>query len=171
MAVWNKIDNLSFINEHSIRFNDKIWYAEGMHFNIQCLSRLDQIGIGNRKVYHYVTNPNSAMRKGFKLENEKCALRSLDLQREILSSRSVRTNTLEYHYMMVNFQILYGIIGDDLTEQNENDLAECLKSIRKRKFIPLIVNLPVKTRVKWCLIGIFPSTMAQRQIRLMRKWK
>lgn len=171
MAVWNKIYNLSFINEHGIRFNDKIWYAEGMHFNIQCLSRLDKIGIGNRKVYHYVTNPNSAMRKGFKLENEKCALRSLDLQREILSSRSVRTNTLEYHYMMVNFQILYGIIGDDLTEQNENDLTECLKSIRKRKFIPLIVNLPVKTRVKWCLIGIFPRTMAQRQIRLMRKWK
>ena len=61
-------------------------YGEGMLFNITCLQEADSVVVGERRVYHQTENPNSAMRS-FKMENQYCGLRSLDVQRSIHNLR------------------------------------------------------------------------------------
>ena len=61
VAVWNKIYKRTLITD--LKFNNEIWFGEGMLFNMQCLQLVDKVAVGNKKVYHQVTNPNSAMRK------------------------------------------------------------------------------------------------------------
>ena len=165
MAVWNKIYNRKFLNKNNIRFDEKIWYAEGMHFNIQCLSNVKKVATGNKKVYHYISNPNSAMRKSFNIKNEKCALESLDLQRNILKNKGFKCDSIEYHYMMVEYMIYKGILANNLIEVNKKDMKNSIKEIRKRTFIPFKLDISFKEKILWICISLFPKYMARREIR------
>ena len=166
MAVWNKIYDRSFLKEHNIKFDESIWYAEGMHFNVQCLSSTDKVAVGNKKVYHYISNPNSAMRKGFKIKNEKCALKSLDLQREILKNKGIKKcYELEYHYMLVEYMIYSGIIANNLEKKYEIEMKNSIKEIRKRILIPLRVDLSFKEKITWLCIGMIPGYMAKKHLK------
>ena len=166
MAVWNRIYDREFLEDNNIKFEESIWYAEGMHFNIQCLTCADKVAVGNKKVYHYISNPNSAMRKGFKIKNEKCAIKSLDLQREILNNKGEKKcYELEFHYMMVNYMICKGIIANDLGNTYKKDMKDSIGAIHKRIMIPLHVNLGLKEKIMWICIGLFPKYMAKRYLR------
>lgn len=79
VAVWNKIYSMSFLRKNNILFDEKIWYGEGMLFNIDCLQFVDSIAIGEKSVYHQVSNPNSAMRK-FNVDSNLCGIRSLEIR-------------------------------------------------------------------------------------------
>ena len=58
VAVWNKIYSMPFLKKNNILFDEKIWYGEGMLFNIVCLQFVDskclssdkQSKFGNAKV-------------------------------------------------------------------------------------------------------------------------
>ena len=58
VAVWNKIYSMQFLKKNNIIFDEKIWYGEGMLFNIDCLQFVDSIAVGEKSVYHQVSNPN-----------------------------------------------------------------------------------------------------------------
>ena len=80
VAVWNKIYSMKFL-KNNILFDEKIWYGEGMLFNIDCLQFVDSIAVGEKSVYHQVSNPNSAMRK-FNVDSNLCGIRSLEIQKK-----------------------------------------------------------------------------------------
>lgn len=63
VAVWNKIYSMPFLKKNNILFDEKIWYGEGMLFNIDGLQSVASIAVGEKSVYHQISNPNSAMRK------------------------------------------------------------------------------------------------------------
>lgn len=62
VAVWNKIYSTAFLKDNSLQFDERIWFGEGMLFNIECLQFCDKVAIGEKSVYHQTINPNSAMR-------------------------------------------------------------------------------------------------------------
>lgn len=82
VAVWNKIYKMSFLRDNDILFDEKIWYGEGMLFNIDCLQFVDRVAVGEKCVYHQVSNPNSAMRK-FNVNSNLCGIKSLEIQKSI----------------------------------------------------------------------------------------
>lgn len=51
-----------------------------MLFNIDCLQFVDSIAVGEKSVYHQISNPNSAMRK-FNVDSNLCGIRSLEIQK------------------------------------------------------------------------------------------
>lgn len=165
MGAANKIYSRNLMEKNKIRFNETIWYAEGMHFNIQCLSSTNMVAVGNKKIYHYITNPNSATRKSFNIKNEKCALESLKLQRRILKSKGIKCFSLEYHYMLVEYMIYRGIIANDLMKTNKEDMKDSIREIRKRTFIPFKLNISLKEKILWICISLFPMYMSKREIR------
>lgn len=170
MAVWNKIYNLKFIKDNNIKFCENIWYAEGMHFNIQCLSKAKHITVGNKRVYHYISNPNSAMRKGFNLKNEINALKSLDQQREILNNCNIHNLlSLEYHYLSVNLLILNGLIENNMFNINDITCINCINNIRKRFFVPLKACIKLKDKLYLFLYCVFPLYMAKRFVKKNKK--
>lgn len=62
-AVWNKIYNRNLLEK--LKFNESIWYGEGMLFNLQALQLVDKVVVGNQPIYHQTFNINSAMRNLF----------------------------------------------------------------------------------------------------------
>lgn len=71
--MWNKIYDMQFLKRNKIKFDEKIWFGEGMLFNIDCLQFADNVAIGEKCVYHQISNPGSAMRN-FNLKSNYCGL-------------------------------------------------------------------------------------------------
>lgn len=161
VAVWNKIYRRSFFKKNHISFNKEIWYGEGMLFNIQCLQYTDKVVVGNRRVYHQVYNDNSAMRD-FKLDNNLCGLRSLDLQRECWKNE--HKNVLyawEFHKWCFNMSILKGIIGTYNIDKYKKEYQECKNNLRKGWYYPFRVNLTFMRKCFYLFSSMFPVCSAK----------
>ena len=156
MAVWNKIYRKSFLEKNKIQFSDEIWYAEGMLFNIRCLSLTDKVPITFTSTYHYVNNPKSAMRNSFSLNNELCALESLRIQRKIckgMGKKVIKYNY--YHQFLVLDKILNSLI---LKETCESKLVkDILKNIRRTWHYCVFLFIPIKQKIIWTLTCLFPK--------------
>lgn len=88
VAVWNKMYRRSVLEENYIKFNEKIWYGEGMLFNVEFLQHVNSVAVGESAVYHQTFNPDSAMRK-FNLKSNLCEIKSLELQKEAWIKRTL----------------------------------------------------------------------------------
>ena len=109
VAVWNKIYSMPFLKKNNILFDEKIWYGEGMLFNIDCLQFVDSIAVGEKSVYHQISNPNSAMRK-FNVDSNLCGIRSLEIQKaHWRKSNPAIVDAWNYHRRAFNLSIARGL--------------------------------------------------------------
>ena len=169
VAVWNKIYKTSFLKENNIRFDENIWYGEGMLFNIECLQYIDAIAVGEKCVYHQTQNPNSAMRK-FNLESNFCGIKSLDIQRKHWKKQNEKVrHAWEYHRRAFNWQIMSGLArsGQDIIYQEV--YTKCAKNLQRNLWKTLRVNISLKEKLLYICLAINPYLMAERAKRKARK--
>ena len=163
VAVWNKIYDADFIKQNNIRFNEEIWYGEGMLFNIQCLSITDKVVVCSKNVYHQVTNQNSAMRK-FSLESNHCGIKSMDLQFVYLNKKNKRLiNAWKYHRWCFNWSILSGLARTNTENEHIKEYNQCKKNLRRGGILPFIVKVNLKSKLRSLVLEISPSFMAKRE--------
>ncbi len=169
VAVWNKIYKKDFLDKNNIIFNDKIWFGEGMLFNITCLQYTDKVVVGNKKVYHQTFNINSAMRN-FNIENYFCGLESLKIQKELWKkeNKNIR-NAFEYHKRSFNISILKGIIRTNKQEELKSDYKKCIRNLKKNISIPLKANISLRTKIVNILISINPVFFIKMMVNLDKK--
>lgn len=166
VAVWNKLYRHQFLKDHNLKFNEQYWYGEGMLFNIECLQYTDHVALGKKKIYHQVSNPNSAMRK-FNLESNYCGIRSLEYQKKQWKKKNQRIeNAWTYHYRCFSRSILNGLIGSDIVEEHKDEYYKCIKNLRSDIMVPLRVNIPLKQKLYYIVAAVCPVMLAKRN-----KWK
>lgn len=162
VAVWNKIYKMDFLRKNNISFNNEIWYGEGMLFNIECLQFVDKVAIGEKCVYHQVSNPNSAMRN-FNLKSNLCGIKSLDIQKSLWkkSNESIE-NAWRYHKYNFNRSIIEGLVRSDGISDNKYIYKTCVQNLRKDIHIAFKVERTIKKKIYWICYYICPFLMAIR---------
>jgi len=166
VAVWNKLYRSQFLKDHKLMFNNEIWYGEGMLFNIECLQFADYVALGKRKVYHQVSNPNSAMRK-FNLESNYCGIRSLEYQKKQWKKCTQGIeDAWTYHHRCFSRSILNGLVESDLVKEYKDEYKKCIRNLRRNIMVPLKVNIPLKQKAYYIVAMFFPVLLAKRA-----KWK
>lgn len=168
VAVWNKIYRKTLLD--NLSFNNEIWFGEGMLFNMKCLKLVDKVAIGNKKVYHQVTNPNSAMRK-FNLYSNYCGIASIWLQRAILGSEMSpeMEKQWEYHLYRFNRTILDGLVRTNEVKKEKIIVKECIRNIRSNIFLALKYESRFLQKLVWIAYYICPITMSKIVARRHRK--
>ena len=162
VAVWNKMYKTSFLKENGIVFDESIWYGEGMLFNIDCLQYSKKVVIGEKNVYHQVSNPDSAMRK-FNLQSNYCGIKSLEIQKDHWRKKNRRIEKAwDYHRARFNWSIMNGLIESDMDNEYREVFNECIKNIRKKIFVFLKVDIPIKEKMRYLICAIAPSFMVNR---------
>lgn len=166
VAVWNKIYKMSFLKDNHIIFDDKIWYGEGMLFNIDCLQYTDRIAVGERCVYHQVSNPNSAMRK-FNVDSNLCGIRSLYIQKEHWKKSNARiVDAWNYHRRAFNLTIVRGLLKSDMEMDYKELYDSCIHNLKSQLWISIKVRIPVKEKLSYVAWALFPRPM---EIRCKKK--
>lgn len=161
VAVWNKIFKSSFLKNHSINFNEEIWYGEGMLFNIQCLQYTDKVIAGNKRVYHQFFNQNSAMRD-FNLKSNLCGLESLELQKKCWKNASKNVKRAwEFHKWCFNMSILKGIIKTNSKSKYHDEYNYSKKMLRKGWYMPLKAKVAPLRRCFYLFSAFFPELGAK----------
>ena len=114
VAVWNKMYRRSVLEENYIKFNERIWYGEGMLFNVEFLQHVNSVAVGESAVYHQTFNPDSAMRK-FNLKSNLCGIKSLELQKEAWIKKNIDIEKAwEYHRYCFNRSIIDGLVRSNM---------------------------------------------------------
>ena len=162
VAVWNKIYETALVKDNNIWFDEKLFYGEGMLFNIECLQTLDSVLICEKKVYHQIYNPNSAMRD-FSVSKNLCGVFSLNKQKRIWKTH---TKAMEYewlyHRYRFNQSIIDGLVKKGILSDYYNLYLRCVEDLRKHFLIPLFVEKSIKKKLFWIVYATFPEKMANR---------
>lgn len=160
VAVWNKIFDRTFIDKNRIRFNETIWYGEGMLFNIICLQEVKQVVLGEMGVYHQVSNPNSAMRK-FDLNNQYCGIRSLELQKQYWKKvNKAIINSWNLHRRDYNISIMLGLVKTDNECSNERIFENCALQLRNNLKYAMMADISIARKLMYILWAISPYMMS-----------
>lgn len=159
VAVWNKIYKKSLLE--NLSFSNEIWFGEGMLFNMQCLKDCGKVAIGSKKVYHQVSNPNSAMRK-FNLYSNYCGIASVWLQRAMLKKMSPEIEKQwEYHLYRFNRSILDGLVRTNRVKNEKLVVKECIRNIRSNIILALRQEPRAIQKIVWIAYCFFPITMSK----------
>lgn len=165
VAVWNKIYSKEFLHKNHLQFNPEFWFAEGMTFNIEAFQCAKTIIAGEACLYHQVYNSESAVRK-FNINSWYCGLRAMDFQRNIWKIQNIKlTNAWEYHKKEYNFGILKGIYQSQQENKYITEVKKCIKNLRAGIKYSLIVDIPIKAKIKSLIVAIFPKYMIKRAIK------
>lgn len=157
VAVWNKIYKKSFLEKTSMRFNTDLWYAEGMLFNILCLQQTDNVFLGNKPVYHVVSNPLSATRK-FNLDSHFCGLRSMELQRDSWKKRTQGIMIAwEFHYRRYAESIIRGLIKSNTVNEHKKIYKKCRKASKANLRIPIQADIHLNQKLDAICFAIGPE--------------
>lgn len=162
VAVWNKIYKMSFLKDNNILFDEKIWYGEGMLFNINCLQFTDRVAIGEKCVYHQVSNPNSAMRK-FNVDSNLCGIRSLEIQKEHWKKSNARiVDAWNYHRRAFNLTIVRGLLKSGMEMDYKELYDSCIRNLKNQLWISIKVRIPVREKLSYIAWALFPRIMSMR---------
>lgn len=168
VAVWNKIYDMQFLKRNKIKFDEKIWFGEGMLFNIDCLQFADNVAIGEKCVYHQISNPGSAMRN-FNLKSNYCGIDSLYIQRSHWKKSNKKIiNAWKFHRYAFNWTIMGGLSRSNQECKYIEEYKKCAKSLRKNIFQAMKVKIPIKSKLMYLCIAICPYLMAKREKRKVR---
>lgn len=69
--LWDKLYNRNIIDNHHLRFNEKIYYNEDRLFIFQYLSYCQSLAYTSSPYYHYIMRSNSAMNLAQNIYHEK----------------------------------------------------------------------------------------------------
>lgn len=170
VAVWNKLYKASILKKYKIQFNEKIWYGEGMLFNIEYLQYVDKVAIGDKCVYHQTFNQESAMRK-FNIESNYCGVQSLDLQRNLWKKKTDNIEKAwEYHKYCFNRSIIDGLVRSNMLKDYKKEYQRCIFNLRKEIRIPLNYENSMKKKIAWIGYFFFPYIMAKRRSYKYKKY-
>lgn len=169
VAVWNKMYRKELLEKYHILFDDKIWYGEGMLFNIECLQYTNEVVVGEKSVYHQTCNPDSAMRK-FSLKSNFCGIKSLEIQKKImLKSNDEIENAWRYHRYCFNKTIIDGLVRTKIVSSNRSVYDKCVSDLRKNILLPLKMEKSLKRKLLWCCYFVAPYLMAVRDSYKFKK--
>lgn len=162
VAVWNKIYKTSLLKQYKIIFDESIWYGEGMLFNIDCLQNVKNVAIGEKCVYHQVSNPDSAMRK-FNVESNICGIKSLEIQKQHWKIKSKKIESAwKYHRRAFNLSIASGIAKSNIEKNYPELYKECIENLRHSIWVSLKVDIPVKKKLIYIAWALNPMLMVRR---------
>lgn len=156
VAVWNKIYSREFLEKNQIRFNEEIWFGEGMLFNIECLNYTNEIAVCRKSLYNQTPNQESAMR-AFNLNSFLCGIKSMKLQKEIIKTFSDNVqNEWKLHLYGYNRSIIDGLVKTNTVESSKEVYKKYARSLRRDIFIPLKYERRFNAKIVWILYFISP---------------
>ena len=132
---------------------------------VTVLQLVDNVGIGDKRIYHQTNTPEKAIRK-FNLESNLCGLRLLEIQKLKWKKQSSEIE-LQWMYNKYKFHqsILNGIVRSEIRKQYPEVLMDCIRGVRTEIKIPMKCESNMVLKNNWSCYYLAPLVMAIRAAR------
>ncbi|MFA0332450.1 glycosyltransferase family 2 protein [Vibrio cyclitrophicus] len=174
VGCWNKMYKRGFLIDSNLKFSEKLFYGEGLTFIIEASQATNNIGVGNRKVYHYRTNNDNSATTKFDIEKVYNGEKALIGIRDNLQTDSRKVqNMFNYHLSLFRLGAIVNLIANNIEEDYQIDYKRWLDYIRNNALRFLSCNDLSLYRKVLILVGcVSPRLMAMLDIiRRRRKFK
>lgn len=104
-----------------------------MLFNIDCLQFVDSIAVGEKSVYHQISNPNSAI-----------------------------VDAWNYHRRAFNLLIVRGLLNSNMEKEYQDLYDSCIHNLKSQLWISLKVPISLREKLLYIAWAIIPGFMSRR---------
>jgi glycosyltransferase involved in cell wall biosynthesis len=161
VGCWNKMYKLDFLKKNNIKFQKELFFGEGLRFITDVSQRVNNICVGNRKVYYYRLN-NSSCTAVHDVRKAKASLNALNsIENNLLLKDKNVKKALLCHYWINNFLAIRFMKRNKLNYEQNVYRENCIKYIRKNIHHVLLSDTKIKIKVSSIIIIIFPNTFAK----------
>lgn len=112
MSLWNKIYNLDLIQEHGLRFDEKVSFGEDGLFNTDFFLLTHKICFSNYAGYHYSRRKRDSLSTKFYEDFLQIKLRALNRRCELLMHWGVSKDKISRFRYDSYFNIVWNEIGN-----------------------------------------------------------
>ena len=135
VGCWNKMYRKSLLDKYNIRFNNDLFYGEGLNFITTVSQFAKSVGIGNRKVYYYRKNNISSATTNFNIEKIYNGEKAINIIRKNLVINTKRVNDiLDYHLCLFSLGAVVRIKAVKKEKEYHKDYCRWNKFVRKIAF-------------------------------------
>ncbi|EMK3380923.1 glycosyltransferase family 2 protein [Vibrio vulnificus] len=167
VGCWNKIYDLDFLNKNNIRFKTNLFFGEGLRFITDVSQRVENVGVGKRKVYMYRANIDSCTAV-HDVKKAKASFNSLDSIRDNLIIKSPAVlKALKCHYWLNHFLTIRYMKVDKLTKEEIFFRSQSVRYLRRNIKDVIFSKARLKIKISSLVVCVLPNASA----RLFNKLK
>ena len=160
LGCWNKIYSKSMLEENNIRFNEELFYGEGLYFIIEVAQSAKNIGLGNKSVYYYRKNNLLSATSSFNYKKFENGEKSLIKVKDELKIKNKRIfDTWSYHYSMFAQNVLISCINNKKHIKNYKEIKREWRKKFNKYFGKIIFSkyIDIYEKIKLIIIRISPK--------------
>ena len=166
VGSYNKIYRRSFLNENKIRFNENLFYGEGLFFITTVSQLANRVCVGERRVYYYRKNNFESATTLFDIDKIKNGEQSIFLIKNNLKIKSENINNMILLHLSVYYLgAAINLINYKQKNRYKIQYKEWMSFVRKN-LIKLLINPNVSSYRKLMLLtgSLFPYLLAKLDI-------
>lgn len=175
LGCWNKIYSKKMLEREKIKFDENLFYGEGLDFILKVAQCANHIVLGTKSVYYYRKNNLKSATSKFnykKFENGEKSL--LKVKQNLIINTSKINDVWMYHYAMFAQNVLVSCINNKKKLENFKEIYIEWKNKFNLYFKKLIIskNLSIKEKFKLIIVYISPylfSYIRNKNIKIMVK--
>lgn len=160
LGCWNKIYSKKMLIKNNIKFNEDLFYGEGLQFILNVAQNSKKIGLGTKAVYYYRKNNMASATTSFNYDKYINGEKSLQNVKDYLIKKSDKIDiTWKFHYAMFAQNAMLACLNNKNHVNNykkiyyewKNKFNLYYKELIKSKYIIK------KDKIKLFLIKKFPE--------------
>ena len=160
LGCWNKIYSKKMLIKNNIKFNEDLFYGEGLQFILNVAQNSKKIGLGTKAVYYYRKNNMTSATTSFNYDKYINGEKSLQNVKDYLIKKSDKIDiTWKFHYAMFAQNAMLACLNNKNHVNNykkiyyewKNKFNLYYKELIKSKYIIK------KDKIKLFLIKTFPE--------------
>lgn len=137
VGCWNKIYRRDFLLRNDIKFNEKLFYGEGLSFIVNVAQRCNVCVVGEKKVYYYRRNNPTSACTVFDIQKVYNGEKSLEkIKDELIISDKQITKMLILHRCIYNAGAITKLRLNKVTKEYKQD-DKRWRSYNRRKTLSI----------------------------------
>lgn len=135
VGSWNKIYKRKFLQNNNLRFDEKLYYGEGLSFITSVAERANKTIIGQRRIYYYRKNNAASATTKFEVTRILNGIESIaKIKNNLIIDSPKIDQMIKLHLAVYYLGAVVNLINSGNTRKYKNYYQKWLKFVRKNTF-------------------------------------
>ena len=162
IGAWNKIYKRDLIERNHLRFHPDLFTAEGYRFVSDVVQRVNQVGVGCRKVYYYRLNNTESATTKYDIRQSLGAIKAAtEIRDDLIIKTPYVLGAINTHIWLNHFWNIRQICALKLENEYFKEYKESIKYVKEHAKEAIKSEPSKSKKMKYTIVGTFPILSAK----------